>query len=45
MWSLDRPIFLTRETGSLRAAATSGRRQVRLYLPSIHVPLFHAWKP
>jgi hypothetical protein len=45
MWSLDRLVFLTRETGGLRAAASGARRNVRLYLPSTHVPLFHAWKP
>ena len=55
MWSFDRLVFLTRETGGLvtprgrgtRLFCLDGREAVgvRLNLPSTHVPLFHAWKP
>jgi hypothetical protein len=45
MWSFDRLVFLTRETGGLVTPRGRGTRNVRLNLPSTHVPLFHAWKP
>jgi hypothetical protein len=45
MWSFDRLVFLTRETGGLIAPRAGRAPKVRLNLPSTHVPLFHAWKP
>jgi hypothetical protein len=45
MWSFDRLVFLTRETGGLVTPRGRKTTKVRLNLPSTHVPLFHAWKP
>lgn len=45
MWSFDRLVFISAETGGLVAPRRREGRKVRLNLPSTHVPLFHAWKP
>jgi hypothetical protein len=45
MWSFDRLVLVSPESGGLRLVHPGATRKIRLNLPSTHVPLFHAWRP